>query len=834
MEAQPPAFATCTIVASNYLARSLVLHDSLKAQHPEADFWLLLIDDAPLAPQSRQTVERRGIHLLRVGEIGLPSVEIANFRMAYDITEISTAYKPWMMETVLRLSGLNVFYIDPDIEFFAPMASLVAAVQTHELVLTPHVLHPMRRDGCQPAESDIMGSGIYNLGFLGMNRNAGRMIAWWQERLKRECYSAPAEQRFTDQRWIDFAPGLFDCFISKDETFNVAYWNADARPVVLHEGKYSIRDRPLSFFHYSGLDEKKPHLLTRHHAGRPRVLLSENPALIVMMENYVKAVYAAQVECADGSTRYPFNEFPSGGAIAIGLRRVFLRELVKAEKENAPLPPSPFGPGGEEPFFTWLAEPLTVHGTGVPVPRFVLLLRETRSDLVRAFPDPTGQDAVRLVDWFNQDGLKQFCLPPRLFTAPIISAHSAHTRNLVPGLEVIGYLRTESGVGQAARLLVQGLQNSVIPFATLVDSSAPSRQTDPFQDHKTDVLVKEDTFECCVLCVNADSVSSLRHRLGHNYFRNRSVVGLWFWELESFPANLHRAFQEVDEVWVASEFVRKTLAAVSPVPVHTIPLPFGIAKASVRLDRHALGVPDGFFFLFSFDFYSVFKRKNPLGVIEAFKLAFREGEGPSLVIKGINGDAHTPDLEKLRHAARDRKDIVILSNYLDSTTNQALIAACSCYVSLHRSEGLGLTMAEAMRQERPVIATAYSGNMDFINDGNGYLCRCQMTPVGPDSSPYPPDSQWAEPDLQHAAELMRHVYSCPDEAAKKGRIAAAELSAQFNPERCAAAVEARLHALRSGRSLGVVKAGSSISTLLFQGSRKILRKIRHRLKRQRK
>ncbi len=859
-----PAFAVCTIAATNYLPRALVLHDSLKVQHPEADFWLLLIDDAPLGLLSLRALERRAIHILRVSEIGLPPEEVANFRMAYDLTEISTAYKPWMMETVIRLTGLHIFYLDPDIEFFAPMNSLVAAVETHDLVLTPHVLHPMPRDNCQPAESDIMGSGIYNLGFLGMNRKALPMINWWKERLKRECYSAPAEQRFTDQRWIDFAPSLFDCFISKDETFNVAYWNADSRPVVLEDGRYLVRGKPLSFYHYSGLSEKTPYLLTRHHAGRPRVLISENPALSVLTENYNKSLRTAQEECADAALDYPFQEYPLGGKIASSMRRAFLRELARAETENTPLPPSPLGPDGEHPFRAWLMEPQTIHGTGIPLPRLVLILRAIRPDLVRAFPDPHGRDAVRLVEWFIKEGTDQFSLPTRFLPTPITPTHRAQAGKLVPGLEIIGYLRTESGVGQAARLLTSGLENSAIPVSTLVDSSAPSRQLDPFQNNKPDTSTTDDAFDCCVLCVNADSVGSVRHRLGRDYFRKRHVAGLWFWEVETFPQNQHAAFKEVDEIWVATEFVRKTLADVSPVPVHIIPLPFGRAYPAAPLDRLKVGVPEGFFFLFSFDFHSVFRRKNPLGLIEAFKLAFREDEGPSLVIKAINGNAHIADFEHLRHAARGRKDIIILSGYLDAGTNQALTAACDCYVSLHRSEGLGLTMAEAMLQQKPVIATGYSGNVDFMNDGNSYLCRYTLTAVGPGSPPYPAKAQWAEPDLRHAAELMRHVYTNQEEALAKGWVAAAELAERFSPERCAEEVAKRLRALRSlesspktdnvmeqepqfhgsesvkslrkegKRPLNVEGAVSSLGSLIFQGPRKILRKMLRRIERHRK
>src|ERR1700760_4244161 len=103
------AFAVCTIVASNYLSRALVLHDSLKAHHPEIDFWLLQIDDVPLGPLAQGAVDRRGIHVLRADQIQLSAGEVANLRFAYDVTEVSTAYKPWLMAEVISRTGQNVF-----------------------------------------------------------------------------------------------------------------------------------------------------------------------------------------------------------------------------------------------------------------------------------------------------------------------------------------------------------------------------------------------------------------------------------------------------------------------------------------------------------------------------------------------------------------------------------------------------------------------------------------------------------------------------------------------------------------------------------------------------
>ncbi len=851
-------FAACTIVASNYLSRAIVMHDSLKKYNPGVDFWLLLIDDNPLVEESQQAVDEREIHILRVNEIGVSDDEISNFRFMYDLTEVSTAFKPWTLEVIAKRSGLDSFYIDPDIEFYGAITGLIEAAKKHQVVLTPHVLEPMKRDGAQPAESDIMGSGIYNLGFLGVNHGAAEELSrWWKERLLRECYSDPAKQRFTDQRWIDFVPALFDSFISKDETFNVAYWNADQRPVTYENGKFTVRGKPVSFFHFSGYSEKAPHLLTRHHAGNPRVLLSRNPALSLLTRKYSEAVRQAEQECGEVDPGYPYNQFSSGDTIPLSLRRAFLIELVRAESVGDSRPVSPFGTKGEDAFFDWLLEPVSTNARGVKIPRLFLLLRETRDDLKAAFPDPKGRDAIRLITWFEKGGIKSFGLPKVLKKLPKIEPDAFQPGKLLPGVEIVGYLQTESGVGQAGRLLARGLKSSSVPFETLSDSTAPSRQKDPFQSHQTG-LKEGESYDCCVLCVNADSVASVRRRLGNRYLKDRRVAGLWFWEIETFPQNLHSAFKEVNEVWVASRFIFDTLAPISPIPVHYIPLPFGKPERCGELNREELGIPEGFFFLFSFDFHSVFRRKNPLALIEAFKIAFEEGEGPSLVIKGINAESHVPDLEALIYAAAERSDIIILSEYLDASTNQSLTAACDCYVSLHRSEGLGLTMAEAMCREKPVIATAYSGNMDFMDDENSYLCRYEMVKVGKGAAPYSQDARWADPDIDHAASLMRHVFLNPEEAAEKGRVAAASIAEKFNPEACARVLEERwsnMRALRgvegSGRQTeskagsvktklleklvrrnlnirGIVPSGW---TLIFQSQRRCLKKIFRRLER---
>jgi SAM-dependent methyltransferase len=228
----------------------------------------------------------------------------------------------------------------------------------------------------------------------------------------------------------------------------------------------------------------------------------------------------------------------------------------------------------------------------------------------------------------------------------------------------------------------------------------------------------------------------------------------------------------VDEIWAVSEFTRAAIAAVTSKPVFAVPHPIVAPRVPASVDRAALGLPeDRTLFLFCFDLLSIFERKNPLGLIDAYSRAFETDDRATLVLKLINGEKSVPDLERLRLAVADRSDIVLIEEYFDADKLAALMNEADCYVSLHRSEGFGLTMAEAMALGKPVIATAYSGNLDFMNADTAYLVGWTNGTVPAGCEPYPEGSAWAEPDLEEAARLMRHVLEHPDEAREVGRLA---------------------------------------------------------------
>jgi glycosyltransferase involved in cell wall biosynthesis len=370
------------------------------------------------------------------------------------------------------------------------------------------------------------------------------------------------------------------------------------------------------------------------------------------------------------------------------------------------------------------------------------------------------------------------------------------------GVNLVGFLEAESGLGEVARRLAAILDASDIRLAAI-----PYRRTLGRQDHSVELaLTSEAPFDVNLISLSADDLTKFAADAGGGFFANRYSIGLWFWETNVFSSAERTATRFLDELWVASDYVRVAVAEEVDVPVHVVPVPMDVPREQVR-SRSELGLPEGFTFLFVFDFWSGV-RKNPSAVVEAFSRAFQPGEGPTLLLKSINGRDWKPrQLEELRTVAGGREDILIRDGYVSARERDSLLACCDCYVSLHRSEGLGLTMAEAMACGKPVIATGYSGNLEFMSEANSYLVPYHLVDIPETWWAHAPGAQWAEPDIDAAASLMRYAWEHADEARELGRRAQDDVLTRFAPERTAAFIEQRLTELRTH---GAVTARSSV------------------------
>jgi glycosyltransferase involved in cell wall biosynthesis len=374
-----------------------------------------------------------------------------------------------------------------------------------------------------------------------------------------------------------------------------------------------------------------------------------------------------------------------------------------------------------------------------------------------------------------------------------MSAALADTRpdpSFQPGLSLIGYPRAWMGMGERVRNTAAALQTTPISF-DVFDFKLNYRG--PTGDHSCDhLLTPRPRRAVNLLCINADETLAAHEALGATLFAGRYNIGYWAWELEIFPEVWCPAIDLVDEVWAPSRFVQRALRRRTMKPVIHMPLRVEIPVVQ-PFDAAAHGMdPDRFSFLFYFDFHSFHQRKNPFAVIEAFRAAFPSGHGDrvSLIIKTINS-ASSPELRRqlLEHGGKDGR-IGVVEEVLDTASMAGLVDYASCFVSLHRSAGFGRGMAEAMALGKPVIATRYSGNLDFMDDENAYLVDGTLVPVPADAYVYPEGSRWADPDIEHAATLMRMVYRNPAEAKRRGAAAQRRILSQYS----AAAIGRRLYA----------------------------------------
>ena len=370
-----------------------------------------------------------------------------------------------------------------------------------------------------------------------------------------------------------------------------------------------------------------------------------------------------------------------------------------------------------------------------------------------------------------------------------------------PGVNLVGFLEAESGLGEFARRLASAIDDAGIPYAAISYRGTLGRQRHPVALQ----LADEAPFDVNLVSLSADDLTRFAGEVGTQFFANRYSIGVWFWETTVFRAADRAATRFLDELWVASQFVREAVEAEADLPVHVVPLAVEAPPGPFR-DRRTLALPEAFTFLYLFDFWSA-ERKNPEGVVRAFKRAFAPREGPVLVLKCVNGRKWEPDrLERLTAETDGRDDILIRDGYVSADERDSYIAACDCYVSLHRSEGLGLTMAEAMALAKPVIATAYAGNREFMSEENSYLVPFRMVDVPTSWWAYAPGAKWAEPDVDFAARLMREVWEDGDRSASLGRRARSDVLARFAPERAGRFVAARL---ADARARGAVHARTS-------------------------
>lgn len=400
----------------------------------------------------------------------------------------------------------------------------------------------------------------------------------------------------------------------------------------------------------------------------------------------------------------------------------------------------------------------------------------SRADVQQAYPLP--QNKAEFQQWFYKHGVDEHALLPLLDSGALERYYSEHphlprkgTAELPKvdkgrqfGVNLIGYAYGQLGLGEALRMTARALQIAGVPF-TIVNF--PPGGDVPQNDMSMAKFVSEEApYKFNMFCISPLETGRFYAVNGSALLNDRYNIGYWPWELSKWPAEWQTPTDIVDEAWVYSHHTYDALAPVSDIPVLIMPLAVAIGEVS-PLTRKDFDLPkDAYLFCFAFDFNSSIHRKNPQGCLKAFQLAFpipRTGQSRvGLVIKAHKPKQPNPQWDTLKAVARKDNRIRIIEETLSRPELMAMYQSCDCYLSLHRAEGYGMGIAEAILLGMDVIATGYSGNVDYCRDHPLVkLAPYSLVPVRAGEYPYAEGQKWAEPDIGATAKLMRECVEMP-------------------------------------------------------------------------
>jgi glycosyltransferase involved in cell wall biosynthesis len=418
----------------------------------------------------------------------------------------------------------------------------------------------------------------------------------------------------------------------------------------------------------------------------------------------------------------------------------------------------------------------------------------SRLDLQHAFDLGTQTGQQDFINWYKVSVQREYGLEPTVPAHGDAAPAPATRIGGEPGVGLIGYAHTETGVGEHVRMSAAALSTTDVPFGVVNFAvGVPARQNARLEHGR---LIEGNAHRCNLFHVNADQILVTVSHLGRAFFDRRYNILYPFWELAKWPDAWVPTLRLFDEIWAPSRFIYEAIAPKVSVPVRYMPVSVTLPEPGAFARAH-FGLPEGrFLFLFAFDFLSYIERKNPFAIIRAFQKAFPRDEGASLVIKVMNADSANPHWTRMLELVKGDPRIVVINQTLNRDEVLALYRETDCFVSLHRSEGFGRGPAEAMYLGKPVIVTNYSGSTDFTPAGAACLVDYKLIPVEPGQYVHEHGQVWADADVDHAAWYMRKVFS--DEAYRRQIAAAGErcIREHFSPAVCGANYRRRLAELK--------------------------------------
>ncbi len=365
-----------------------------------------------------------------------------------------------------------------------------------------------------------------------------------------------------------------------------------------------------------------------------------------------------------------------------------------------------------------------------------------------------------LLNWMPakaRSNLKNLFLSPVfkiLYSSPAIS--EADNTSLLKGVTLVGYPRADIGEGEFLRQTAGSLLKVGVPFGMYEYDIGVTlgRTDDRFLSH----IRTDNPYSVNIFHLKPDQSEASVVALGDSFVGGRYNIGYWLWELAKFPEPWTRPLKYFHEIWCPSRFIQSAIAERSIRPVRYMPPTIEIEEPE-GFDRSQFKLPsDQFLFFFIFDFKSYVSRKNPIGCVRAFKKAFPKGDEKSgLVIKSMDGDLYSDEFRRLTEEVQSDPRIFLIDATFKPQEVLGLMNVCDAFISLHRSEGIGLCLAQSMLLGKPVIATNYSGNTDFTLPDNSCLVDFDLISVKKGEYPFWEGQVWADPSVDQAADYMQKL-----------------------------------------------------------------------------
>lgn len=832
---------------------------------PQCYAWLVADDPAPTTHTMHRAIIREFPSRWKLITCDmlqpLMSFNYTELAFRYELVPFNTAVKPFAFMYMFQvLEARKALFFDNDIWVMQPLQKVVDALEARSFVFTPHILEPYQVDGLKQDERQIMLAGVFNFGFCGIARSASAaaFLDWWAVRLRWYGFAEPELGMHFDQNWATMVVSYFDqseYHILRDPAYNIAYWNLHYRGehvriesgtgTVMYDHGGGVPASPVVFVHFSGVSDLNNYNMEEVSKHQNRFGMADFPHLRPLFERYIAMLRAADA-MRHRYVPYGFDAFADGKTkIHAMFRRRYRamtdpgnRDTVQAQQFRAEVAADPFCAGhcagGKLSMIEHMLQGAH-HTTVAPVgkawiPELVWALYSIRPDVQKVYPDPFGADAAGLQRWAASSGFKEHqleALAGRYRAALRVQQAKHRAATLTMGASVVGWLRAVFGVAESSRMVYRALGAAGVAVAgTLLSHTTVHTHPD-----RSIPVTRDAPFKFNIFVANADNTPGILADYPALEWRRHYNIGYWAWELEEFPAFWLEHLASFDEIWTPSDFVTDAIAAATAkrdgegggaaaAGPRVLTMPFGLnLNAAPPAGRASFGLPaDALVFLVAFDLRSCFDRKNPMAALRAFMQAFGPDDTSAvLVIKALLASASDrrqsvfkAEFESLVQAGAGAGNIRFVTEQLTEERHHELMATADVFLSLHRSEGFGLGLLEMMMRGKPVIATKYSGSMQFMQhlpDRWGFtLVDWEYTQVNTSaeagfSAVYQPHQRWADPSVTHAAAAMRKLHGDRGLLSQYANEVAPIARAKFSERAAGGRMQKRLHELHRDASL---------------------------------